>query len=51
MAYAACIGDAAYKADCTRRRAPEYVTDSAQLTASTSAASWMIVLLAYLIVP
>lgn len=47
MAYAACIGNAAYKADCTQRRAPVYVTDSAYPAASSPVAYWMIVLLSY----
>ena len=51
IAYAACIGDAAYKEDCTRNRAPAYDSGSARVvTASVPVASWVVVLLAYAIV-
>jgi len=51
VAYAACIGDAAYKNDCIRNRAPAYVSGSAPvITASAPVTSWVVVLLAYAIV-
>ena len=51
MSYAACVGDAAYKDDCTSHRAPVYATGSARVfTASAPVACWVVVPLAYAIV-
>jgi len=42
MAYASCVGDAAYKADCSSTRRRSHLTDSAHLTSSTRTVWWLI---------
>ena len=51
MAYASCVGDATYKADCARRQVPGNVAGSAHLTSSihVAASRLIFVLIAYII--
>jgi len=48
MAYAMCVGDDTYKADCSRRRAPANGAVSARLTSSTLVACMLTMLHAWM---